>query len=403
MIPRRPGLLLGAALLAPAALHAQQAAPDKSESQIVVTGQPLDETAKALADCLARKCPPAQDIKASLRHAENLFLHGDYDAALGTLRQSGGRNRQYRKDAAPEFADLMRATALVSRHVGEDELYRTSTLSAQEVLADTLPPNDPTALIARLETGDMFGHLGKPLVAENSYRGVLDRARDSGRADIAASARLRLINLYLMIALRPSARDTYLHKARAMLGEMTADRDPQAQRFLLAGKLMMARIAAQNGDETELNAALAYYKAHATTLNPVLISSKAVDLGERFLGDGLFVNGADRYSPQLMDGQWLDVAFWVKPDGHVDDVEIIRKGKKLTGPWSAAVLKSLQARRYAPLALPPLDPGVLRIERYTYTAPFEQATASAIRRRAPHGRVEVVDLSNDAGAPPPSS
>lgn len=404
MIPLRAGLFAGAMLFAPTALHAQQAAPDKQESpDIVVIGQPLGETAKTLADCLARKCPPAEDIKATLRHADNQFLHGDYNAALGTLRQSGGRNRRFREQAGPEFADLMRATALVSRHLGEDQLYRTSTLSAQEVLADTLPPNDPTALIARLETGDMYGHLARPYVAENSYRAVLARAKAAGEADVAASAQLRIVNLYIMMAARPASRDVYLRKARDMLAEMSADPDPRAQRFLLAGKLMVARIAAGEGDETEMNAALAYYRAHATSLNPVLITAKAVDLGERWLGNSMFYNAADRYSGRLVDGQWFDATFWVKPDGHVEDVEILRKSKKLTGPWVEAVVKSVSARRYAPLPLPPLDPGVLRIERYTYTASFEETTASAIKHRSPHGRVEIVDLSTDAGDRPAGS
>ena len=400
----RAGLLTGALLVLPAALGAQQASQDKpkGESEIIVTARPLAETEKALADCTARHCPSAEDIKASLRHAENQFLHGDYWAALGTLRQSGGRNRRYREQAGPEFADLMRATALVSRHVGLDDIYRTSTLSAQEVLADTRPPNDPAMLTAELETGDMYGHLSRAAEAENSYRSVLGTATKAGLPDVAASARLRIVNLYIAKAARPAVQGLYLRKAHAILDEMAADPDPRAQRFLLAGKLMVARIAANRGDERELDAALAYYRAHATSLNPVLISAKLVDLRESGLGDGGLVNAANRYPAQLMDGQWLDVSFWVKPDGHVDDVDILRKSKRLTGPWSAEVLKSVRGRRYAPLPLPPLDPGVLRIERYTYTAPFERTTGSKIMKRSPHGRIEIVDLSNDAGAPPPA-
>ncbi|MFS2111753.1 hypothetical protein ACCC88_18830 [Sphingomonas sp. Sphisp140] len=400
MMPLRAAVLGGALLLAPVLAQAQ----DKQESDIVVTGTPLDETDKALRDCLARHCPPAEDIKATLRHSENQFLHGDYRGSLGTLRQSGGRNREYRKQVGPEFADLMRATALVSRHLGEDQLYRVSTLSAQEVLADTLPPNDPARLTSQLEIGDMYGHVGRVAEAESNYRDVLGKAKAAGLADIAASARLRIVNLYILLAQSPAAASTYQRKAHAILADMAADPDPRAQRFLLAGKLMVARIAADRGDEKEQNEALAYYKAHATTLNPVLISSKAADLREGRLSDttsfSKSVNGADSRATQQLDGQWFDVSFWVKPDGRVESVDVLRKSKQLAGPWAKAVLDTIASRRYAPLPLPPLDPGVLRIERYTYTSPYRRITETRIMQHSPHGRIEMIDLSNDAGDRP---
>jgi hypothetical protein len=59
-------------------------AADPPAQTIVVTGASLAETGRRLAGCLARHCPPDEDIAATLAHAENLFVAGDYRQAHAT-------------------------------------------------------------------------------------------------------------------------------------------------------------------------------------------------------------------------------------------------------------------------------------------------------------------------------
>ena len=48
---------------------------------IVVTGRPLAGTARALAECIVRHCPPDEEIDRTLAHMENPFIAGRYQEA----------------------------------------------------------------------------------------------------------------------------------------------------------------------------------------------------------------------------------------------------------------------------------------------------------------------------------
>jgi hypothetical protein len=74
-------------LAAPA--FAQDSQDNSGSGQtIVVTGTSLAQTERNLRECLARRCPPDEDIAATLAHAENQFVAGDYAAARRTTKAS---------------------------------------------------------------------------------------------------------------------------------------------------------------------------------------------------------------------------------------------------------------------------------------------------------------------------
>ncbi len=79
-----PLVLLSALAIAAAAPPPKPASPRpaSAEQEIVVTGVSLESSERALRECLARKCPPKEDIAASLADAENLFVGGKYDDAF---------------------------------------------------------------------------------------------------------------------------------------------------------------------------------------------------------------------------------------------------------------------------------------------------------------------------------
>lgn len=409
------------------AATAPQDAPAPADD-VVVTGR-LAVSQRALADCIARNCPAAEDIKAALRHAESQFINGDYQKAWATLRSARDRNRDRRNAAPEQYSDLMRATALVTRHLGEDRAYHIAAVQARAVLRENRPDDDPMLLAVSLEVGDMYLRTHRPDSAEGIYRDVAERAR-AGRAAITeGAALLRLVSLYASEATRkPALASSYLHKAKSVATEVAARAEPEFRRFDAVAGLMTARLAAQLGDDLALEDAIEKYARLVPSTQLTLARGKQPQLDPSRIGAP--VGAKAKYSipslsgtsttdrPELNDArarrpvqdfndQWFDASFWVRPDGKVEDVAILRKSKRLSGGWELPVLDAIRTREYVPLALDPLDPGMLRIERYTYTAPFEKVTGSIIPGRSPaRARVTMLDLSlvaNKAARKPQAS
>ena len=55
--------------------------PSAQEPSIVVTGRTIQDKKAGLAACLARNCPPDQDIDATLALAETQLVAGKYHDA----------------------------------------------------------------------------------------------------------------------------------------------------------------------------------------------------------------------------------------------------------------------------------------------------------------------------------
>ena len=76
------------------------------------------------------------------------------------------------------------------------------------------------------------------------------------------------------------------------------------------------------------------------------------------------------------------------------DVDVVREGAP--AGWADTLLESIRGRRYSTAEQP-----TYRLERYTYTSAWEQATGTRIPQRSPLVRIEYLDLTvNDAPAPP---
>jgi hypothetical protein len=88
------------------------------------------------------------------------------------------------------------------------------------------------------------------------------------------------------------------------------------------------------------------------------------------------------------ESMWVDIGFWVTPDGKVDDLKILRsKGKTF---WAIRFLQSVKARRYTPGNGDPKTSYFL--ERYTYTASYQGTTGTRLQSRSAKPRIEFVDL-----------
>src|SRR5687768_8888658 len=111
-----------------AVAQAQAQAPNEGSGQtIIVTGTSLSQSERNLRDCLARNCPPDEDIEATLGHAENLFVAGDYETARRVARSSLDRNNGHADRFPVPVSDLYRASSRISAHLGEGKEYEQST------------------------------------------------------------------------------------------------------------------------------------------------------------------------------------------------------------------------------------------------------------------------------------
>jgi hypothetical protein len=371
------------------AASAQPAGQPPAESQtIVVTGKRLQDTEAALRACLARKCSPDEDIAATLAHAENLFVAGDYAKARTTLRRSLDRNRKHAERYPVPVSDLFRSNALVANHLGFEEDYAQSTWGTLGALKDGLPDPDWRHFGARMEIARMTARIRGLEDGVRAYNGLAEDAAKAGRADIAALARLR--GLAMSHRFRPSS------SIRRRIEEIARLPGPENRYAASTAQLYLARLAGESGRIAEAEA-LIREVASTGFRALVLIYAPPYQLSvQEITGNPTEINEA-RGNPAArfggnFDDMWIDVGFWVQANGRVSDVEVLRKSGGAS--WADPLLKSIRGRLYGPLEKPSY-----RTERYTYTAGWERQTGSHIRRRSPKARVEYLDLTQRESAP----
>lgn len=406
-------LLAATMLIAPTAAPAQQSALAKpgsgdTDQTIIVTAIRLKDAEAALAKCLDEHCPPDQDIKASITLAEQQFIGGDYHAARRTLSAARDRNRRYANRFPLLVSQLMRANARVAINLGESRDYKLSTVEMVEALKAGLPGNDPRILTARIEEGDMWSRLGSFSGAEMAYREVIDRAKASGLTNVQG---LAMLHLAALLGNVPAGQGNVSHEALRVIDAMVADPNPGLRPYAQAALVLKARLQFHDRDpdaDATLASALSQFPATET---PVLAYEKPIDetalwpsgrqpqfeteSPNTVIPNQISTAPPSAVSPaRAFDDQWVDISFYVAPNGSVTDAAVVRQSPKLaTDDWVKQVISSINARRYLPLNRDPSDPGVLRIERYTLTALYGRSTDSRIRHHSAEGRIERVDLS----------
>lgn len=361
--------------------------------EIVVTGQSLEDTAKALADCLARDCPPEEDIKATLDHAENLLVAGEYKDSRDTLRKSIGRNDRHGKQLPVPVAGLQRAYSRLSEQLGEGKDFQLATLNMRDTLKDGLGKDDPRTLVADVAVGDSRAKLGDDDSAERIYERTEARAIELGQPRVAMFARLRL-------ALLDQARYEVTKQDRwknAMIERLEDIRDNPlagAEEFTLAAEVMLARIDRTSGDGSQTEALIQRFAEKGGVDRPVLLFSEPLftdsDIDREANRAG---NASARLTTLNMDEpRWADIGFWINAEGRVEDYEILRSEGETA--WLKQVERHIKSRRYAPVSEEAAAPGFYMIERYSAVARFaDQTTGTRLRRREPTMRIERLDLT----------
>jgi hypothetical protein len=368
------------------------------EQTIIVTGERLDDFRRALAACLARHCATNEDVDASLTLAEGQFVSGDYEGARRTVRASLRRNHRQAAAFPEPVSDLYRADTRVERHLGRDREAAFSVYRILDALRAGLPQEDYRHFTARLEISEYLLDTGRPERARRELRQLQEVASAAGREDVAAIAELRGLMLdYLVAPYGPAKR---------RLIEMSGWTDPGRRLIAYGARAALIRIYGTEGNNERANALIAEI-ARDNDARRMLLFQPRYQLVQQMHGFGdnaraeaLYSRGlyTDNLAERLvenMDRKWIDVGFWVQPDGHVDDLQILRQGIGGTA-WSAPLLRAIRGRLYSRA-----DRATYRLERYTYTSELHNTgTGTRIAARSPRARVEYFDLmANPPDAP----
>ncbi len=351
---------------------------------IVVSGKRLADAYEA---CVEQTCSTLRDAQVSIAYAEQQFRQGAYQRARKMLAAAVARNKQNAATDPKPVAALYEAYATVSLHDGEMDVFKRAVAGQVRTLRENLPANDPAVMAAAFATGDMWVSLGNGRAAESSYRAVERQAMADGNATLAILATLRRVGL-------AKARNDPAGAARllAEANARPAAADPVLRSVLQVVRL---RIAAQQADDGQVDR-LVREISHDTATRPVLIwgppyeptaQAAARDAAAKFD----LLNPVPPRSSDLNPIQWVDIGFWIKPDGRTDDAEILR-GSRSTG-WAGYLIKQVSGRRYT--GTPALEGGhgVYRIERFSLRGTYQTPIDSNIRRRSGPSELQVLDLT----------
>ncbi|MEL7476960.1 MAG: hypothetical protein AAGJ55_12150, partial [Cyanobacteria bacterium J06555_12] len=348
-------------------------AAQSDSNQIVVTGTPIEDSARALADCLARGCSPEEDITLTLAHAENQFVAGEYKDGDQTLNKSISRNKKHKAEVPELLAGLYRASARFSEHLGEPSDFKFATLNMRDTLRDVFGEDDRRVLIAQTEVGDSRAKLGSLRDAQSIYTAVEQRALELNYPRVASFARLRQALLQQVKWSDGKQSSRALMNYKAALTQLITEPLPNSDDFSLVAQVLQARLLRELEKPEATDQLIATFLAKGGTEKPILLYNEPFES----ITESLFSENSrfrDRRSntlarlttPQLNRPRYIDIGFWIRPDGTTAEVEILRE--QGTNDWHGSVLAQIASRRYAPLKLDATSPGLFHIERYTQTA-----------------------------------
>ena len=365
---------------------AQAAQPQASAGggqEVTVTGRRIQDYRDRLRACIARGCPPNEDVDASLALAQVEFESGAYQEARRTILQSLDRNRRHARQYPEPVADLYRSRARVSRHLGRGDESLRSTLDVLRTLDAGIPTEDYRHFTARLEVAEAYTRASRLVEARDELNELARLARAASRPDVASLAELR--STWISYLLAPYG------DARARLAAMAGD--PANRMRAVGAQVLLARIYRDQGDPRRADQLVAELARRDTGRRALVYSPPYVLQARETIEAGGTVNVNTRIS-DTFDRTWIDVGFWVMPDGSVDGLELIRRRGNVD--WAEPLLRSIRGRRYTRASD---NTPTFRLERYTYTADLERVSGTRIMQRGQRARAEYYDLST--GEPPP--
>lgn len=373
-------------LLASLLLQSQAAAtatsPPAAPPEVTVIGRDINVTAATLRNCLARACPPAEDIDASLAHAETQLVAGDLQGARSTLYAARGRNKRFAASLPVEVSKLLHFDADVAMLLGLGDYGRIATIDSVSALKAKLPADDPRVSVQRLFVGDVFMREGRHRAAVDIYDDVIKRAAASHWPVIQGAAMFRALTFYATAA---SVNPAYKAQARRRYAAVRATTAPQLQLMRDASVVLEARLALMADKHADVSGLMRKISGMRAT-EPLLVVEPLVELGSS-LADGSVV------TPAVAREQWADFSFRINADGTVGPVERSAQAPHANSRWIDLAQKAIAGRRYMPLALPSGSDGLWRRERVMIVADLAAPTGSRLRKQLGRPKLHSIDLS----------
>ncbi len=355
-----------------------------ANSDIIVSGKRLSD---AHQTCVEQGCSPLRDAQASIAFAEQQFRDGAYLKARRTLEAAISRNKRHAATDPKPVSALYEAYATVSLHDGDLDAFKRAVGNQVRTLRDNLPANDPAVVAAAFAPGDMWLGLRNGRSAEISYRTVEREALAEGNAVLALQATLRRVGL-------ANARGDTAGAARLMAD---AEARPIAVDRKLRSVLQVVRLrlAAEQKDDQQIDKLVKAISQDGLTrptliwAPPYEVSGGAAALDEAAKFD--MSNPDPARSSDVDPIQWVDIGFWIRPDGKTDEPEILR-GSRSSG-WAGSLINQVSQRRYSSFSNSNSDRGIYRVERFTLRGTYQVPLDALIRRRSGATRLEVLDLT----------
>ncbi|WP_230771267.1 hypothetical protein [Sphingomonas sp. Leaf4] len=367
-----PYMIVSALLLLAQAATPQPAQP----ADIIVVGQRAEQ---ALADCLARACPPAEDVEASLQASVEQFTGGRYVDARRTLQASIRRNRDHAAQLPGPVSSLYATLATVAEHEGDADLWRTSARNNVLVLREHVGEGNPATLTEELSFADNILGMGQTATADEMYGTAQRHAIEAGHANIAAGAAFRRAWLAML-------REQY-DRAERFATQAVTLAGPGDRTIVELRDILRARIAIRKGDKGAVDALAARLRQSADAQPRLLFSRPIENIDPAQFIDLSFPIGGWNDSRI----RFADVGYWVRPDGRTADAEVLQTSG--LGQWRQVILDQVADRRYVPLDVPAGSPGTYRIDRFTIRGTIGIATGTRIRQRVGQLTVHIVDLT----------
>ncbi|PTS77731.1 hypothetical protein DBR17_13295 [Sphingomonas sp. HMWF008] len=365
----------------------------------------------AVARCAAQGCTPEKDAAAALALSHAQFLMGEYEAARRTLWAALDRNKASARQHPLPYAALLRARVKIDSHLGEYEDARSGSIRQMILLRDTLLAKDHNAIAARVQLADVNAHIGQSRLAESQYRESLNLALAAGDVPVEIATRFRLAKFWTPKGNGPVSTSDRRKVAEILEPIITAV-DDERRKYSVPARMIIARLAERSGNADAINAVLRDAPPGSMTapqllsFTPVEFKGRSATCQDELEGKSSAngyrtvdkVNTAchdprNLVSPIDVDKQWINVGFWITPEGTVRDIEILQRGSAYVGDWSKKVERAIGSRRYAPWRPQSGGPGLYRIERYSMTAPYFVPTGSTLRQHSTQTTLEIADIT----------
>lgn len=350
------------------------ATPEPQGNDIVVVARSAQA---ALDACIARACPPDQEIKAALVVASRAFLAGDYAGARRTLLDTRGRNAKFDKIYPLPVSDLHRALNTLANLDGRPGAARLSALDATDALRAGLKPDDPLILLQRLDTAGQLAREARIIAARQIYEDVIKRAGKAGYPGVEAEAMFQAASLYAALG---SVNPNFRGAAVDWANRLEKRREPEFAPYREGIALVKLQVAAM--------------QAHGSR-DRTLATAKPLETREAFLlhEPAVTFNVSDQRLALVPGGnnrpEWADVAFWVQPDGSVRDPQVIGRSSSPPGSWLGIKTEAVAKRRYAPFT----GAAIYRVERYSMVYSFGLQTGSHMPSRSARGLLNTTDVT----------